>query len=286
MKKYLLVLLAAATFAGCENHKAELAQASRQNDSLMAVVNSKDAVVNDFLTSFNEIQDNLLAITQKENIVASDASAGAEVNRPTKERIKDQITAINGLMDKNKQAIADLSRKLKNSGAKSAKLEKMLATLNEQMEQKDKDLAELNTKIEGLNIQVATLNTNVTDLTNQNTTRQQTIEAQTKAIHTAYYTVGTSKQLRDEQVVDKNGGLLGIGKTPVLKPNFNTEVFKTVDITETSTIPVNSKEAKLVTSHPADSYKLQMENDKVSNIIITNPDKFWKASKYLVVQTN
>jgi len=287
MKKYLVILAATLIFAGCESHKAELAQASRDRDSLVAVVNSKDAAVNDFLTSFNEIQDNLLAITQKENVVASDASATHEGNRPTKEKIKEQITVINGLMDKNKVAIADLNKKLRAAGGKNAKLEKMIASLNEQMEQKDKELADLNAKIETLNGTVASLNTNVTDLTAQNTSRQTTIENQTKTIHTAFYTIGTAKQLRDEQVVDKRGGFLGLGKDPVLKPNFNEGAFKQVDITQVTTIPIDNKEAKLITSHPADSYKLQKDGkDKVTAIVITDPDKFWKASKYLVVLTD
>ncbi len=286
MKKLLIMIAAAGMFVGCENHKAELAQTTREKDSLLAVVNSKDAVVNDFLGSFNEIQDNLLAITQKENMVASDAANSTESNRPAKEKIKDQIAVIKELMDKNKQAIASLNKKLKNSNGKNAGLEKMIASLNEQMQQKDKELADLNAKIETLNGTVASLNTNVSDLTAQNTTRQSTIETQTKTIHTAFYTIGTAKQLRDEQVTDKTGGFLGLGKAPVLKPNFNANAFKQVDITETTTIPVNSKEAKLVTSHPQDSYKLQMDNDKVSAIVITDPEKFWKASKYLVVLTN
>jgi len=286
MKKLFIAIVATVMFAGCESHKAELSQASKTNDSLLAVVNSKDAVVNDFLGSFNEIQDNLLAITQKENMVASDAATHGEANRPTKEKIKDQITVIKDLMDKNKQAIANLQKKLKGANGKNAGLEKMIAGLNEQMAQKDKELADLNAKIESLNGTVATLNTNVSDLTAQNTTRQSTIESQTKTIHTAFYTVGTAKQLRDEQVTDKTGGFLGLGKAPVLKNNFNANAFKQVDITEVTTIPVNKKEAKLVTSHPADSYKLEMDKDKVTSIVITDPDKFWKASKYLVVLTN
>jgi DNA repair exonuclease SbcCD ATPase subunit len=285
MKKYLVVIASVLLFAGCESHKAELAQASRDKDSLMAVVNSKDAVVNDFLGSFNEIQDNLLAITQKENMVASDA-AGSEVNKPTKEKIKDQIAIIHDLMDKNKKAIASLSKKLKTANGKSEHLEKMLASLNEQMEQKNRELADLTAKVESLNGTVATLHTNVNDLTAQNEMKARTIEDQTKTIHTAYYTVGTKKQLTDEKVMDKTGGFLGIGKAPVLKSDFDPTAFKQVDITQTSTIPVNSKEATLVTSHPLDSYKLQMENDKVTAIVITDPDKFWKASKYLVVLTN
>lgn len=287
MKKFLVIpVLATMLFAGCESHKAELAQASKQNDSLMAIVNSKDAVVNDFLNSFNEIQDNLLAITQKENMVASDATSNTEVNKPTKDKINEQIAMINTLMDKNKKAIADLSRKLKGANGKSAKLEKMIADLNAQMEQKDKELADLNGKIASLNTTVAALNTNVSDLNTQNTSRQATIDQQTKAMHTAYYTVGTSKQLRDEKVVNKEGGFLGLGKEAVLASNFNADAFKVVDITQTNTIPLNVKEARLVTTHPADSYKFQTENNKVTSLVITDPEKFWKASKYLVVLTD
>jgi len=287
MKKLIVLIFPIILgICGCESHKAELAQAAKDKDSLMAVVSSKDAVVNDFLGSFNEIQDNLLAITQKENMVASDAAAGSEVNKPTKDKIKDQIAMINTLMDKNKKAIADLSRKLKNANGKTAHMEKMLADLNTQMEQKDKELADLNQKIADLNGTVATLNSNVTDLTGQNETKARTIEDQTKTIHTAYYTIGNSRKLRDEKIVEKEGGVLGIGKTPVLKPNFNKDAFTQVDVTQTSTIPVNAKEAKLVTSHPADSYKFQVENDKVVALVITDPDSFWKASKYLVVMTN
>jgi hypothetical protein len=46
---------------------------------------------------------------------------------------------------------------------------------------------------------------------------------------------------------------------------------------------VNLKKVKLVTSHPSDSYTLEKNGDQVSNIQITNPEKFWRASKYLVV---
>ncbi|NUM81816.1 hypothetical protein HUU42_13545 [bacterium] len=31
--------------------------------------------------------------------------------------------------------------------------------------------------------------------------------------------------------------------------------------------------------------KIEKENDKISDIVITDPEKFWSASKYLVVMT-
>ena len=60
---------------------------------------------------------------------------------------------------------------------------------------------------------------------------------------------------------------------------FNVMVPKVLQL---ATI-IDSKGAKLVTSHPADSYTLNKEKDKVVSIQITNAEKFWSASKYLVV---
>jgi hypothetical protein len=50
-----------------------------------------------------------------------------------------------------------------------------------------------------------------------------------------------------------------------------------------NTIPIDSKDAKIITSHPSDSYTLNKEKDKVVSLQITNAEKFWSASKYLVV---
>jgi uncharacterized coiled-coil protein SlyX len=286
MKNILVYVLSIILLAGCEYHKEELAQDAKTRDSLMSIVSSKDAVINDFLGSFNEIENNLMAVTQKQNQVSSDASAaGSDIKKPTKEKINEQINAINELMEKNKKKIAELQGKLKNSNGKMAELEKMIATLNDQMAQKNKELEGLNQQIASLNTTVEKLHTDVGDLTTQNTAKAKTIDDQTKAMHTAYYTVGNSKDLILKKVINKEGGFLGLGKQPILRSDFNADAFTTIDITQTTTIPVNSKEVKMVTSHPADSYKLDKDKDKVTNLFITNADKFWKASKYLVLQT-
>src|SRR6185295_3791988 len=109
------------------------------------------------------------------------------------------------LMEKNKQKMATLQQSLakqkKVSGAKIAELEKMIATLNDQMMQKNKELEGLNQQIAALNTKVEKLNTDVSDLTAQNTTKQKTIDDQTVAMHMAYYTVGTSKVLMTQKVI-------------------------------------------------------------------------------------
>jgi hypothetical protein len=49
-------------------------------------------------------------------------------------------------------------------------------------------------------------------------------------------------------------------------------------------VPLFAKKAKLVTTHPNESYNLvKNQEGVVEKIDITDPEKFWSASKYLVI---
>ena len=60
--------------------------------------------------------------------------------------------------------------------------------------------------------------------------------------------------------------------------SFNRN-FKRIDCSKVQDIALKQKKAKVITTHPADSYII----DKEHNLVITKPDKFWSTSKYLVV---
>jgi DNA repair exonuclease SbcCD ATPase subunit len=283
MKKLMLAAAIAVTITACDNRQAEIDQANRQKDSLASIINERDSSLNEFLTSFNDIEKNLDSVARKQNAIDMSIDKQGELQKTSKDRINDNIAAINNLMNENRAKIAELSRKLKNAGGKSAHLEKMIQTLNEQLAQKDRELTELNEKLNGLNQQVAQLQTSVDTLTSQNLTQHKTIEDQTTSLHTAYYIVGKSKDLQNMKVIDRTGGLLGIGKTSKMAQNVDNKNFTKIDYVQVSTIPIDSKGAKIITTHPADSYTLNKEKDKVVSINITNAERFWSASKYLVV---
>ena len=62
-------------------------------------------------------------------------------------------------------------------------------------------------------------------------------------------------------------------------------LFKQIDITVTKSIPVNSKNAKLISEHPAGSYEFIRDKDKkIESLEIKDPAQFWKISKYAVVE--
>lgn len=287
MKKYLFLSILAAFAAifvtSCK--QKELDQSNQDKDSLQSVVSEREAALNEFIESFNEVEQNLDSVAARQHIITVQSDQKGELKQDQKERINAQIAAINSLMEENRQKLEELDKKLKNSSHKNSKLEKLIVTLKNQIAQKDIELAALNEKLNSLNAQVAQLETDVASLTIERNLTTQALDEATVALHTAYYIVGKTKELQDAKIIDRKGGLLGIGKTSKLSENFDNSKFTRIDYTQTLSIPVSS-EMKIITSHPADSYTLEKEansKDKVKFIVISNPEKFWSASKYLVV---
>ncbi len=276
MKNYFLIGTILIFVTACSN-QSEVDKANHERDSLAAIVNQRDASLYDFVASFDEVERNLDSIAVKQNIVSKSTENATEFKASSKDHINAQIAAINDLMDQNRKKLASLNAKLKSVNGKNAQLQKMIQTLNEQLTQKDKELAELNEKLAGLNAQVTLLQTSVETL-NQN------VSEKTTALHTAYYVVGKQKDLEEAKIIDRTGGLLGIGKTAKLSANVDNSKFTRVDYTQMGSIPVDSKKMKMVTTHPAGSYTIDKDGkDVVKSILITDPEKFWSASKYLVV---
>jgi chromosome segregation ATPase len=249
----------------------------------MYQLNSKDSVVNTYVGSFNEIEENLATIKQKENILSTNKK-GTELSGEAKDRINEDIQTINKLMDENREKIATLNEQMRKSGHKVASLEKLIKNLNYKLAEKDKELSGLREQLLTLNATIESLHTSMDTLTAQSTGKSKVITEQTTKLNTAYYAVGTYKELKEKKVLNKEGGFLGLGREEILKKDFNTEYFTQIDITKTTSIVVGNKKAKLLTTHPSDSYKMNTNDKKVvTDITITNPEKFWKVSKYMVV---
>jgi DNA repair exonuclease SbcCD ATPase subunit len=285
MKKLLWAAFSLIIVTACNNHEAEVDQATRQRDSLAAIINQRDSSINDFLTSFNEIQANLDSVARKQNAISVniDKQQG-ELKTSAKDRINENIAAINEMMNQNRDKIAELNRKLKSSGSRVAQFQKMVEALNNQLAQKDQELAQLNEKLNALTTQVDQLTTTLDQEKQHSATQAQTISEQTTQLHTAYYIVDNTKNLQNNKIIDRTGGLLGIGRTSKLSKNVDNTKFTKIDYTTLSMIPVGSKKAKFMTYHPSDSYALNKDpKGVIESITISNPEKFWGASKYLVV---
>jgi predicted nucleic acid-binding Zn-ribbon protein len=288
MKHLLYVAAIVLALAGCQGGdepNPEMEALKAEKEALAKEAAAKDSTINSFMESLNEIEDNLSQVKQKQGAIKSSATEGsAELQGSAKDRINEDINFINELMEENKSKIASLQSRLKKSNLKIAEFEKMIARMTEQLAEKDKEIGTLKEQLAAMNIQIGEMNNAITGLQNESAGKTQVIEQQTTKINTAYYVVGTYKELRDNKVLNKEGGFLGLGKKKLLKSDFNQDYFTQVDISKLKSITVNGKNAKLVTTHPSSSYKMEMDGKKkVKSITITNPEAFWRSSKYLVV---
>ncbi len=186
-------------------------------------------------------------------------------------------------MDENRKKLEELNKKLKSSGFNNNALKFTIATLNRQLAQKNLELVALNKRLNGLNAQVSQLQTFVFVLNEGNELQSKIIAEEMEKINTGYYIVEKAKKLKKSKIINPQGGFIGIGRTAKLAYNFDHSLFTRVDITCLDTIPINGK-MKIIRNHPKDSYTLFKANKhEVEYMVVNNPEKFWSASKYLVV---
>ena len=282
MKKLIFIALMIPFLFACNGKKKEFESLQSRYDSLLTLGFTKDTTILDYLESFNAIQANLDSIKQAEMIITQNASNGGELETDQKEQINRDINMIYEMLQKNKQTIAELKSKLRKSNAKVASLEQMIERMSKQIEEKDGEIAQLREQLEKMNIQIEILNTNVENLASEGSAKSQTIREQTETINTAYYVIGTKKELLEQKIITIEGGFAGIGRNKKLKEDFNRDYFTRIDITKLSSIPVLKKKASIITTHPSLSYKLYGEKT-VDSLVILNAKDFWAASKYLVI---
>ncbi len=292
MKRIALIIPLAVGAFSCSQLDLEekLAALQEENRLLQEQTLIKDQSIAEFMESFTEIEQNLLEIRERElNIDLNNGDAiGSE---DVRERVAEDIKVINQLMTENKQSIEELNTKISQVSGKNSKLRKTLesakAKLQAQIEEKDSQIAALKQELETLDFTITELNGQMDTLKLANNQQEQVISDQTGKLNTAYYTTGSSKQLLAENVLAKDGGFLGLGKSEMLKDDFNSDKFSKIDITSTTTIPISGSTAELVTNHPSDSYIIEGDQEKtVDRLVIIDPDRFWNSSKYLVVVTN
>jgi len=287
MKK-LLFVLSVVVLVSCGQHKKEIARMQAKQDSIAQLGVQKDNSILEYISAMNEIQSNLDSIKTIEKIVSVQTAPGTELKAEAKKRIVEDIVQINSLLQKNKILMQSLQGKLRNSNLKIVELEKMIEMLNKQVGDKDAEVAVLKQELEGLHLNVAGLNQKIETITKESEQaikeKNEVIDTKTTELNTAFYGFGTKKELEAKGVIEKEGGVLGMGKTLKLKKDFNREFFMKIDIREFSQLPLNTKKAKLVTYHPDGSYHMVMTDKKtVESIVIDKPEEFWKASKYMLI---
>lgn len=263
---------ASLLFTACQNDPnadPRYRQLREDTDRAQALVAERDSTINALFETFNKINDNLREIRVKQGQLTSPTSAEGQ---DMEERIMSDIRGIDELLAENRELIARLRDKAKSSAQGLKALEQTVAGLEESMAEKDREIETLKEELSSANSTLATLIDMYRD-------KSQLADMQRTELNTAYYTVGTTKELRAAGVLTKEGGVVGIGGTNKLNmDDLPKDMFQRIDVWHTQEIGGLSGKPKLVTSHPTGSYHL--DGGKLE---ITDPNAFWSVSKYLVI---
>ncbi len=255
-----------------------------QQNTLTDKITSRDSVIGEWITTFDEIEKNIATIKEKEHIISMNSSNN-ELSKDKRQKVLDDIQYINALLEQNKQKIASLTAQLKKSGGTIKALENKIAELQEAVKQNESEISDLKSTLVSKNFEIDQLNTQNSDLKNAIVQKDEKIDKQTYEINKAFYACGTSKQLKAKGLLTKKGGFIGLGKTKSLPASFSDSAFVQIDISTTKSIPVNAKKARLISEHPASSYQfIHAKDGKIESIEIKDPAAFWKVSKYAVVE--
>lgn len=292
MKRIIVLVFGIVVLSACHNYKKDAQNLTMVKDSLEQVTAFRDSSIASFLNDFSEIQANLDSIKQIEKIVSVQSGSNRELNASQKQLIIEDIAMLHQLLQKNKELTASLQKKLNNANLKNASLEKtiaglelMIKNLEAQAQEQDVVIADLTTEVKKLNVDINQLNQKIQVVESESQKKTQTIETQTVALNKAYYAFGTLKELKDNNIIEKSGGVIGLGKTPLMKKDFNRDYFTEIDIRNFDFLRLMAKKAQLITVHPEGSYHFTGKKSG-DTLFIDNSAEFWKVSKYLVVLTD
>jgi hypothetical protein len=280
--KALLFIIPVAigiAFAGCSNSEQvqKMTDLANKDSLLLVQANQKDSNISAYMSEMREIQENLDQIKSREKIITVNSSEN-------KQTTVAEIKELDAWIVANDKKMNILQGKLKKMTNKNADLQYLVTNLSQQIAFKDTEIAMLQTNLSKANIDLQTVNESFNDsIVVINAERAQVTEM-TAEMNTVYYVCGTVKELKDNGVVNKQGGFIGIGRTAKVNQDIDNSKYTCADLTTLKGISLKGKFKKFITTHPDNSYTItSTTDDKADYVSITNPSAFWGESKYMVV---
>ncbi|HQU73057.1 MAG: hypothetical protein KDI06_13525 [Calditrichaeota bacterium] len=282
--KSILYLLAALALLGCNQDKiSKLEQENQSLQSDMALlqeeVQLKEDYIQEYTSTINAVYDNLENIRKREGFLAKYSENEGENKVSLQKKMISNIASIDEALQKSRKSLRNLQDKSATFKNKSEALEQTVENLTRAIEEKEKELEQHRADLEDLNRRF-------TDAETRLASQDELIANQSNRLNTAYYIIGSEKELKEKGIITEEGGFLGLRKTKKLADNFPEEEFVRADIEATDVISIdrNIDGVRLISPHHTDSFHLQQTDDNQTSLEIIDPKEFWKM-KYLVILT-
>ncbi len=294
MKNYGLLIFVAllVTFTSCQTKtkkentelKEQLTALKAENEKLRRSTSKMEVSINKYKSTVNEIDKNLSKIAENQALVGElNVELKTSKNKDVAQAINNRISQIRAMMENSRIKIQNLNKSLSllrlQAGAKSDEilsLDKRLEETSKRLIEKQSEITELRNSLEQ---QLEELGV---ELENQVLLAK---ELKSK-LNRAFYLVADAKTLREKDIVNKEGGFIGLGRVKMINAEASDSLFNLAEKDQLKTLALDSKKAKLITNHAEGSYELVENSNKMLSLNILKPDVFWKDTNYLVVEVN
>lgn len=297
--KIAVVLLVAVAFSlgwglitSSEQNESAKAELIKQNETLADAISRKESDFNDVLYMMTEVEDQIRQIVEKENLVYSHNLEGV---KPTNhEMLVQEIEMIDELVIRSKANIKSLEEKVKGANFKTTVFKNKVARLNTELKERETVIAGLREEIVAKDESIKLMTQQVDALIESAAEQSEVLAGkeneitiltdENNALNKAYLAIGSFKELKNRGLVQRQGGFLWFGRTIDVQEDADRGEFLEVDIREVNMLPVKAADLSLLSEHPTSSYQVVPgETEDMKILEITNPDEFWKVSKYLVI---
>jgi DNA repair exonuclease SbcCD ATPase subunit len=284
MKRLWIFLWVMGLIVSCTNVKEskEYKELEAQRDSLLMQSAESRNEAAEMMAVISEVEANFAKIREAENYISTQSAQSGEMSQDTKERVTENFRMINEILQRNREQLAELNRKQNSSSKEVASLRNTITRLNNEMKESATRLVELQNQLAMKDEQIAQLSQDLSSLALEAEQQSATIQEQERTLNTAYYVFGTANELKDQKIL--SGGFLQ--PTRVMQDTFNKDYFLQIDIREVTEIPLYAKKGKLWSTHPEGTYQFVKDDDGNLVFHITDTQRFWSLTKYLIIEVS
>ncbi|NVK83110.1 MAG: hypothetical protein HWE21_02245 [Cytophagia bacterium] len=295
IKLPLALMLGVTVVLSSCNKKDEqkIAEQSTTIDNMERELARRDSTYNELISMLNEAESQVAEISRRENLVVSTSNE----EKKSEDQLVQELKLIDDLVKESNQSIQNLKAQLKKSNIEMGAFKTRIDQLSNVLDEQRQTITTLKAEIAEKNQELQVFAVKYDSIKIESVSQKQLITEQDREIeiltnnndnlNKVHYAVGSYKQLKEQGLVDKEGGFLWIGRTVDLKATAEVDKFVEADVREFSELKIEADKFELVTEHPEGSYTIVQDeiDENVKYLKVLDARKFWEISNYLVVTT-
>lgn len=252
-----------------------------QYDSL-AILNQRiesdfyhtDSLVASVLSNFQEIShiENMINV----NLRPSESPVSEQ------QRIRDNMRLIYEKLDHSRDVINNLAAQLEAGGSENARLVSTLDILRLQLQQQrahvelfEQEVYDRTSTLQSLDKRIGLLRQEAARIRRDQELYAELLDTRERAQNQVHYCIGTNRDLREMGIVRDKSIDVQSGRLDYLTK---------IDQRELHTLPLNARNARILSIHPKSAYALREDEGKQLVLHITAPEEFWSYSRVLVIE--